>query len=216
MDQISKGLKDRSSKNEPTVHEEGRTATISGDLDDDFTIHHRPEDDIESLFYVLFWVMILYTGPGGQEREPFDFESSILSQWTESSISNLDAAKDSKNTLMLAHPDKLELASYVSPYFRDLIPLLEDWRELFRAAEYHGRPVEATECLAVLDSHIQRIPYEDDVESTRFAREEKIKSLKGSVLNDPHPNHNGTKKRERETRSMGDTPLPAKRPKDAE
>ena len=47
-----------------------------------------PADDLESLFYVLIWILVLYDGPLGQERQGFDFESSILGEWSKSTTVN--------------------------------------------------------------------------------------------------------------------------------
>lgn len=182
-------------------------------MESDFTLVHRPDDDIESLFYVLFWIMILYNGPRGQGREDFDFEASILSQWTESSISNLDAAKNSKSSLLTDRPEKAKLAEHVAPYFRDLVPLLEDWRQIFRDAEYHGNYAQFDACLHVLDSHLSNIPPQDGDSTGRFVREEQTKTLKESVPGDRLPlETHGIKKREREVReTRSDGTLPLKR-----
>ena len=97
---------------------------------DDFRVHHTPADDIESLFYVLVWILVLYDGPLGWERQGFDFESSILSKWSESTIPNLWVARNSKLAFIVdQNPETMK--SCVSPYFSDLAPLAEKWREIF-------------------------------------------------------------------------------------
>ena len=83
-------------------------------------IQHELVGDIESLFYVLVWNMILYDSPLGQEQKDFDFESSILRRWSECAIWNLDNARNSKAAFIL-NPEPDVLSAHVSQYFSDLI-----------------------------------------------------------------------------------------------
>ncbi|KIM57294.1 hypothetical protein SCLCIDRAFT_85527, partial [Scleroderma citrinum Foug A] len=64
-------------------------------------VQHELVDDMESLFYVLVWNMVLYDGPLGWERQDFDFNSSILGQWSECAIQNLESARNSKVTFIV-------------------------------------------------------------------------------------------------------------------
>ena len=90
-----------------------------------------PADDIESLFYVLVWILVLYDRPLGQEQQGFNFESSILGKWSESAIPNLQVARNSKLAFIVdQNPETMK--SCVSPYFSDLAPLAEKWWEVFR------------------------------------------------------------------------------------
>jgi len=74
--------------------------------------------------------MILYDGPLGQERQNFDFESLILGEWSEGAIENLQVARNSKVAFVLESSPKV-LEDSMSLYFRDLIPLAQDWQEIF-------------------------------------------------------------------------------------
>ncbi|KAF8547508.1 hypothetical protein OG21DRAFT_1490167 [Imleria badia] len=111
----------------------------------DFTVHHMSQDNLESLFYVLFWIMTLYDGPGSQEQEDFNFESSILAQWTESVIhSNLEAAKDSNSdngqfgfrapASIVPPGSELDLEALNNPYIAE-----QRVKELQIAAQYHNQ-----------------------------------------------------------------------------
>ena len=87
--QISEALQQKSSKHK-RIYKEGRAASIHIGGGHDFRVQHVPADDAESLFYVLIWILVLYDGPLGRERQDFDFESSILGRWSEGAIQNLE------------------------------------------------------------------------------------------------------------------------------
>ena len=80
----------------------------------------------------MIWILILYDRPLGREQENFDFKLSMLGQWTEIAIDNLEAARNSK-IAFIGNPKPIgELSKNISPYFRDLLPLAEKWRHIFR------------------------------------------------------------------------------------
>lgn len=162
-----------------------------------------PGDDIESLFYVLLWITVLYDGPG-HEQEEFDFGNSILANWTESAINtNLNSAHFAKLALITG---EFNFADHVMPYFRVLVPLLTEWREYFRNAIFHRRNVEFEESLKILDNHLQNLPLDDKEYTKRMGTETLRRSL-------PHPDSQvvlrpelTAKKRQRNIRSVGDRP----------
>jgi hypothetical protein len=43
-------------------------------------------DDIESLFYVFVWIMILYDGPLGRERADVNPKGTVLGRWSDDTI----------------------------------------------------------------------------------------------------------------------------------
>ena len=135
--QISDALQQQYSKKNPAIYKEDRATSIRiHDEEDDIMVRHEPADDIESLFYVLVWNMILYDGPLGRERKDFDFESSILRRWSERAIWNLENARNSKVAFIL-DPEPDVLSAHVSRYFSDLVPLAEQWRRIFRDRRAH-------------------------------------------------------------------------------
>lgn len=171
---------------------------------EDFTIKHTPEDDIESLFYVLIWITVLYDGPGGQEREDFDFGNSLLANWTESAVNgNLSQAHNAKLAIITGD---LNFKDHVSPYFLVLVPLLTEWRDLFRLAIFQRKKVKFKKCLSILDKHLQDLPADD----TEYTRRKGTEMLRESL----QPNSqvvlklgpNATGKRQRDVLSMGDKP----------
>ncbi|KAI5988433.1 hypothetical protein EDD15DRAFT_2371481 [Pisolithus albus] len=133
--------------------------------DDDFEVEHMPADDIETLFYVLIWILVLYDGPLGWEQQGFDFKSSILGQWSEGTIQNLRNAKNSKS-LLIVFEDHHPLQKCMSPYFSDLIPLADDWRQTFRKAFVDKRVVDIGTLLDITNMFLSKMPLEEPPEIT--------------------------------------------------
>ena len=46
-------------------------------------VHHCITHDLESLFYMLIWICMMYEGPGNQERTWTLKEEQPLSDWHE-------------------------------------------------------------------------------------------------------------------------------------
>lgn len=123
------------------------------------TILHKPCDDLESLFYVLFWITVLYDSPG-QERKDFNFEKSILGLWSENAYDNLAVARCSKDSFILKRDFDFE--RHLPHYFHDLIPLLEAWRQLFRLADTDGIVPSIQACLDVVNDFLELMPSQDE------------------------------------------------------
>jgi len=150
------------------VYKEGRATSIQiggGHANDDFRVQHVPADDAKSLFYVLIWVLVLYDGPLGRERQNFNFKSLILSWWSEGAIQNLESARNSKVTFII-NPKPAVLSKYVSPYFSDLVPLAEQWRQIFRHAFNDEQLVSLDSLLEVTDKFLGTMLPEDPPEIT--------------------------------------------------
>ena len=131
------------------VYKEGKAASIQVGVNEDFRVWHAPADDAESLFYVLIWILVLYDGPLRQERQNFDFEMSILGRWSEEIIQKLDSARSSKVAFIL-DPNPAVLSKHVSPYFSDLVPLTEQWRQIFRHTLYFQQPLNLDSLLEAM------------------------------------------------------------------
>ena len=91
----------------------------------DLSVQHTLQDNIESLFYVTLWIMVMYDGPSGLEQGTFNFNLSILGQWTEAAINNLDITKDSKQSLFTEFTFDFKPSSITLFYFHDPIPLVK-------------------------------------------------------------------------------------------
>ena len=122
--------------------------------------------------------MVLYDGPLGRERQDFDFESSILGEWSEGAIENLRVARNSKVAFVLeSSPEVLEAC--VSPYFRDLIPLAQDWREAFRESYGSRDGVDIDKLLEKNETFLSRMPPENppEVENEYLTRQAEKNAL---------------------------------------
>ncbi|KIN93286.1 hypothetical protein M404DRAFT_36223 [Pisolithus tinctorius Marx 270] len=108
-------------------------------IDHPTTIHHTFADDIESLFYIFIWILILYDGPLGHERQDISHEKTLLGLWSEKVAKDLKIARCAKFTF-LNDPSELRLDSEVSQYFQDLIPLANKWCILLGRMPYKKPP----------------------------------------------------------------------------
>jgi len=149
-----------------------------------FKIKHTPVDNIESLFYVLIWIMILYDGPLGRERQNFDFESSILGKWSEGAIENLRVARNSKVAFVLESSPKV-LEDSVSPYFHDLIPLAQDWWEIFREKYGSQDGVDIDTLLEKTEIFLSHMLPEDppEIENERLTKQAEKNALREASQN---------------------------------
>ena len=206
LQQISDALQQQYSKKNPAIYKEDRATSIRiHDEEDDIMVRHEPADDIESLFYVLVWNMILYDGPLGRERKDFNFKSSILGRWSERAIRNLENARSSKAAFIL-DPELDVLSAHVSPYFSDLVPLAEQWRGIFREKLNAHQKVDFDPLLHVTNKWLETTSPEDPPEITnqRLTMQAEKDFLRQPLVADCTQLKSGQK---RNVRSMGDLPF---------
>ena len=128
-------------------------------------VRHTFADDIQSLCYIFFGIIICYNDPLGRQRVDgmtFTYDNSILSAWTEQALNDLGHALDSK-IAFLVDPKGMQLQKEISPYFATLFDLVNDWRRLHSRAHYMGEKVKFDEVAALLDEFIAVMP--DDEKS---------------------------------------------------
>ena len=216
LKQISHVLQQKKSKSGGRIYKEDKLTSVQVH-GNDFKVHHTPADDLESLFYVLIWILVLYDGPLGREQQNFDFESSILGKWSKSAIPNLWVARNSKLAFIVDQNPEI-MKSCVSPYFTDLTPLAEKWREIFRDQYGSRDAVDADSLLEVTETFLNNMPSEEPPEMTnvRLTMQEEKNALREAShkLSTPAVKHDNVqrdprKKRIRDDaiRSMGDLPL---------
>ena len=166
-------------------------------------VRHEPADDMESLFYVLVWTMVLYDGPLGRERQDFDFESSILGEWSEGAVHKLEIARNSKVSFIV-DPEPDVLSGLVSQYFSDLVPLAEQWRGIFREKYNARQKVDFDSLLQVTDKFLETMLPEDtpEIMNQRLTMQAKKDSLRRPLVADSTLNSG----KKRKVRSMGDLP----------
>ena len=97
-------------------------------LESPIVIKHTYTDDIESLFYIFIWILVLYDGPLGREHEGVEHNDTLLPFWSEEVSKNLAAAKCTKFMFLISKRSKLD--AQISPYFADSFPLAELWHML--------------------------------------------------------------------------------------
>ena len=164
LEQISHALQQKKLKSSSRIYKEDKLTSVQVH-GDDFKVHHTPADDLELLFYILIWILVLYDGLLGWERQDFDFESSILGEWSESAIPNLRVARNSKLVFIVDQNPEI-MKSCVSPYFTDLTSLAEKWREIFRDRYGSRDAVNADSLLKVTETFLSNMPSEEPPKMT--------------------------------------------------
>jgi len=220
LGQISDDLKKNPLKNRSAYKEDDATSVqLHVHADDDFAVEHVPADDIESLFYIFIWILVLYNRPLGWEREGFDFESSILAQWSEHTIYNLKVVKNAK-IAFISSPNGKALADNISPYFEDLLPLAENWQQIFRTKWNAEKRVDFDSLLQITNQFLETMTPEDlpDVTNECLSMEAEKEALCLPLPSPPVKVDMVSGKkwvRDDNIRSMGDVPLSVvhKRPK---
>ena len=91
-------------------------------------IKHTYADDIESLFYVFIWILVLYNGPLACEHEGTGHKNMLLSFWSEETSRNLKIAQSVKFMFLIGNQSKSDVQ--IVPYFTNLLPLAELWHML--------------------------------------------------------------------------------------
>ncbi|KAI5999761.1 hypothetical protein F5J12DRAFT_784540 [Pisolithus orientalis] len=134
-------------------------------IDHPTTIHHTFVDDIESLFYIFIWILILYDGPLGHECQDISHEKTLLGLWSEKVAEDLEIARCTKFTF-LNDLSELRLDSKVLQYFQDLIPLANEWHILLGQSLLSGTAVQFSDVISLFDHFLASMPYEKPPEMT--------------------------------------------------
>ncbi|KAI5986703.1 hypothetical protein F5J12DRAFT_787214 [Pisolithus orientalis] len=121
------------------------------------------KNDIESLFYIFIWILILYDGPLDHECQDISHEKTLLGLWSEKAAKDLKITRCAKFTF-LNDLSKLRLDSKVSQYFQDLIPLANKWHILLGQSLLSGTAVQFSDVISLFDHFLASIPYEKPLE----------------------------------------------------
>ncbi|KAI5999845.1 hypothetical protein F5J12DRAFT_784609 [Pisolithus orientalis] len=116
------------------------------------------KNDIESLFYIFIWILILYDGPLGHEHQDISHEKTLLGLWSEKVAKDLKIARCTKFTF-LNDPSKLRLDSKVLQYFQDLIPLANEWHVLLGQSLLSRTAVQFSDVISLFDHFLASMPY---------------------------------------------------------
>ncbi|KAG1906231.1 uncharacterized protein F5891DRAFT_975659 [Suillus fuscotomentosus] len=165
-----KQAKARKSKSKTPAPKTPKTSSDSSALPVSHVVHTY-SDDLESLFFIFAWVGIKFSGPNGvvhQER----MTNSLLNRWT-----NLDLAScfAFKTTLFVDLLEEECLLNKFHPYFKPLIPLAKDWYAALKDNMAH--PVTFDAILHILDSHLDQLPNDEELQSSMTTLKESAVTL---------------------------------------
>ncbi|KAG1883998.1 hypothetical protein F4604DRAFT_1677165 [Suillus subluteus] len=117
-------------------------------------------DDLESLFFVFAWVCIKFSGPHSMVRQEH-LPNSLLHRWTSLDLASCAAFKIS---FFMDPTNEKHLIDEFHPYFKDLIPLATEWRRALVDNMIH--PISFNTILDILNSHLNKLPDEEEFVST--------------------------------------------------
>lgn len=149
------------------------------------TCLHESKHDLESVFYVLIWLCVIYDGPNDSERKGFSVHHTELRNWLEGD--NAKSIGRQKYTMMM-NPNsfKLELLPLFSPYFDDLKPCVSALRE---AIILSVTPITHDAMIDILREAYDSLPEVEDVAPKNVYGTSKRKL--GSIYEDEDPEDEG-------------------------
>ncbi|KIJ14851.1 hypothetical protein PAXINDRAFT_99896 [Paxillus involutus ATCC 200175] len=123
------------------------------------TVKYTPSDNIEALLFVLVSIIISYDGPMGQKRvsDGFDFDESLLAQWSNNGLEDLRSAMYSKFAFLIDRTEDC-LVDEIAPYFEDILKVVEQWRQLHGRAYLTQGQVQFKDVFKILDDFIAEMP----------------------------------------------------------
>jgi hypothetical protein len=142
-----------------TMAEERKKATDSSTRQEVPKLRHTYHNDLESVFYVFAWICIMFKGPCGQERHLEDVNSDFkradiwLPQQWHGPPENASAIAASKYFFFFKRTSCI--AEQFDPYFKDLVPLAEEWAEIIKQKDMK---MEFDDISSLLDKHLARLP----------------------------------------------------------
>lgn len=143
-----------------TAAEDRRKATDSSTRQEVPKLKHTYHNDLESVFYVFAWICIMYKGPHGQERrledvmdrDPKKADIWLPQQWH----GPPEKARDiSHAKYYFFSRGRSCIAEQFDPYFKDLVPLAEQWAEMIKKKEMK---MEFDDISSLLDKHLAKLP----------------------------------------------------------
>jgi hypothetical protein len=120
-----------------TAAEDWRKAINSSICQEVPKLKHTYHNDLESVFYVFAWVCIMFKGPHGQECcledvvdcDPQKADVWLPQQWHGPPEKARDIAQ-AKHFFFFR--GRLCIAKQFDPYFKELVPLAEEWAEIIK------------------------------------------------------------------------------------
>ncbi|KAG2047314.1 hypothetical protein BDR06DRAFT_976852 [Suillus hirtellus] len=133
-------------------------------------------DDLESLFFTFTWVCIKFSGPNGTVHWEH-MSNSLLNHWTNLNLASCTAFKI---TFFMNPLDEERLLDKFHPYFKPLLPLAKDWCAALKDNMVH--PVTFDIILHVLNSHLDQLPSDEELQSTMYAPLETVTNSDSSSI----------------------------------
>jgi hypothetical protein len=135
-------------------------------------IRHTYADDLESLFYVFIFICIEYSGPLGMKRK-LKGPEWLPYAW---SANTYKECNEVKTTFFYHSKNIAKLRLQFDPYFKNLVPLAEDWFMLIRNNE-NPDAVRFDDVLQMLKKHYDELP-KDEPSPELILATAKLQSLK--------------------------------------
>ena len=126
-------------------------------INDPIAICHTYTDDVESLLYVLTWIIVLHDGPLGHEHCDVGHKKTFLALWSKKAACDLLIASNAKFTFLMDSNNET-LDNIITPYCRDLVPLIHQWCQLHREALLSQTLVQISDVAKILDTFIAGMP----------------------------------------------------------
>lgn len=121
------------------------------------TCVHEPKHDLESVFYVLIWICVLYDGPNDSERQKFSIFDTDLKSWLVGDSSK-DISSNKYAMLTKLHRFKSEILDLFTPYFEDLKPCISALRD----ALFSTTPITHEIMIDILKKTFDTLPEIED------------------------------------------------------
>ncbi|KAG1908718.1 uncharacterized protein F5891DRAFT_1180257 [Suillus fuscotomentosus] len=117
-------------------------------------------DDLESLFFIFIWICIKFCGSHGQVHQDM-IGNSIPDRWNNM---DLESCVAFKGNFFATKKEECCLVDEIHPYFKDLIPLTKEWCTALK--DNMENPVSFNTILTLLNTHLDRLPDDEELIST--------------------------------------------------
>jgi Fungal protein kinase len=124
---------------------------------------HKPEHDLESLFYVLVWICSLWSSPGVPKQLNLLQDQLPILNWADTMRSFSNIVDFKHGHVSLASLFKERILDKFSQYFEPLKNCAEELRKLFFPPDYgpnRDNRVTHSQFIAILKGTLTQLPLE--------------------------------------------------------
>ena len=139
----------------------------------DSQIEHRATHDLESLFYVLIWICVNYTGPRGAKRKDWDIfrEAAPLGRWLDPLKGFGDLAETKLGQFTYSIQFETKILAHFHSYFEDLKLCCEELRKVFYAPDRQPKQdADHLTIISILEKHLKLLKVETPSKASEFDR----------------------------------------------